>query len=52
MANSEIINLIIQTVADSIHYLLPIIGLLAGLNFIISWLMQVLFGSGRVGLKG
>lgn len=43
MANYEIINLIIQTTADMFTYMFPIMGLLAGLNFIITFLYDFLF---------
>ncbi len=45
MANTEIINLVIQTTADMLHYMMPIIALLAGLNFVLSFFYQVTFGA-------
>lgn len=48
MANSEIILLIIQTTADMFTYMLPIMGFLAGLNFIITFLYDFIFKSNRM----
>lgn len=45
MANAEIINLIIQTTADMLKYMIPIIALLSGLNFILSFFYQITFGA-------
>lgn len=52
MANSEIINLIVQTTADSLVYMLPIIGIMAGINFIASFLLYVTLGLGKRTFKG
>lgn len=43
MANSEVLDIVIATVSDSVTYLLPVIGFLAGANFVIGWLMSILF---------
>lgn len=45
MANAELINLIIETVANMLEYMLPVIGLLSGLVFILSFFYQVTFGA-------
>lgn len=45
MANSEIINLIIQTTADMVTYMLPVMAFLSGLVFILSFFYQATFGA-------
>ena len=47
MANSEIINLIISTVAEMVIYLMPVTALLAGLIFIFSVLYEFTIGAVR-----
>lgn len=44
MANSEIVDIVIQTVSQSFIYMLPVVGVLAGANFVIGWIMSILFG--------
>lgn len=45
MANSEIINLIIQTTAEMVTYMLPVLAILSGLVFVLSFLYQGTFGA-------
>lgn len=45
MANTEIINLIIQTTAEMLTYLMPVIALLSGIILILSFLYAVTIGS-------
>jgi len=47
MASSEIITTIIELVRDMLLYLLPVIALLAGLNYIFGFLLHVTLGQGR-----
>jgi len=47
MANEDVVDLVITTVRSMIEYTLPIIGVLAGVTFVLSWLMYILFGLGR-----
>lgn len=47
MASSEIVNLILQTAAESMLYLLPVIGIMSGVVFIIGFLFEVTIGSSR-----
>lgn len=51
MANSEVVNLIVSTTAEYFVYMLPIIGILAGITFMVSFLMAVTFGMGRRAFK-
>lgn len=44
MANSEVLQLVIDSVSSTIVYMLPIVGFLAGVNFVVGWLMSILFG--------
>lgn len=41
MANTEVINLILQLTKEMLIYMLPIIGLLSGLMLILSFLLHV-----------
>jgi hypothetical protein len=52
MANTDVINLILLTVKDYFTYMLPIIGIMAGIVFIFSALMYVTIGLGRHTFKG
>lgn len=52
MANSAVVDLIVSTVTDAMTYMLPIIALLAGINFIVSWFMSVTMGLGRRTFRG
>lgn len=52
MANTDVINLIISTVADYFTYMLPVIALMAGITFMVSFLMSVTLGMGRRTFKG
>lgn len=45
MANSEVLQLVIESVQSTILYMLPIVGFLAGANFVLRWLFAILFGS-------
>ncbi len=47
MANSDIIDIIIQTTADSLHYLLPVIAILSGIMLILSFLFKVTIGAAK-----
>ena len=47
MANSEVINTIISIVADALHYMLPIIGVLSGIILVITLFVSVTIGSAR-----
>jgi hypothetical protein len=47
MANTDVINLIVQTTADYFTYMLPIIGVLAGISFMATFLFSVTMGLGR-----
>jgi len=52
MTNTEVVTEIITMAADFMTYMLPIIGVLAGLQFILSWLFEILFGAGRRTFRG
>ena len=45
MANTEIIDLILQTTAEMFTYMLPILGVLTGIVFIGSFIYKVTLGS-------
>lgn len=47
MANTEVINYIIQTTGQLVVYMLPILGILTGLVFCLSLLYQWTFGSAK-----
>lgn len=52
MASTEIVDIIIQLTQEMLVYMLPVIGILAGINFIITWLMSLTLGLGRRTFKG
>jgi hypothetical protein len=52
MASADMVNLLLSFVGDTMTYMIPIIAVLAGLNFIITWFMSVVFGLGRQSFKG
>ena len=45
MANSEIIDIIIASTAETLHYLLPVIALLSGVMLLLSFLFKVTLGA-------
>jgi len=47
MANTDVINLIVSTTASYFTYMLPIIGVLAGLSFLMTFFFSVTMGLGR-----
>jgi hypothetical protein len=52
MANTDVINTIIGLVQQYFVYMLPIIALLAGITFMVSFLMSVTMGLGRRTFRG
>jgi len=52
MANSDIIDIIITNVADMLVYLLPVIALLSGIIFMVSFLLYITIGLGRRTFRG
>lgn len=44
MTNQEVINIILVTYADSLQYLLPIVAVMAGVNWIVGFLFAATFG--------
>lgn len=47
MANTDVVSLIISTAAQYFTYMLPIIAVLAGITFMVSFLLSVTLGMGR-----
>lgn len=45
MANSEVLDLVIQSVASTIQYMLPVVAFLAGANWVMTWIFAILFRS-------
>jgi len=52
MASSEIDDLIIATTASSLEYLMPVVGIMIGITFVITMFMSVTFGAIRRMFKG
>lgn len=52
MANTEVITIILQLVSQYFVYMLPIIGVLSGITFMVSFLMSVTMGLGRRTFRG
>jgi hypothetical protein len=52
MASADVVTQIINLVQDFLTYMLPIIAVLAGINFLITWLMSVTMGLGRRTFRG
>jgi hypothetical protein len=52
MASSDVVNQIISMTQDFLTYMLPIIAILSGINFMVTWLMSVTMGLGRRTFKG
>jgi hypothetical protein len=52
MANAEIIAQIVDIVKDCLTYMMPIIGILAGINFVLTWFHSTVWGMGRRTFKG
>jgi len=43
---------LIATISEMMVYLLPILGILAGVNLVLTWLMSLTVGLGRRTFKG
>lgn len=52
MASEELVTLIIELTANMMEYMLPVIAVLSGITFIVSFLMYVTLGLGRRVFKG
>jgi len=52
MANSEVITTLMSMIGSMLTYLLPVIAFLAGVTFMVTWFMSVVFGMGRRTFKG
>jgi type III secretory pathway component EscS len=52
MASADVVQTIISLVTDTLTYMLPVIAVLAGINFVITWIMSITFGFGRRTFKG
>jgi hypothetical protein len=52
MANSEVITTLIDMISKMLLYLLPVIAFLAGVTFMVTWFMAVVFGMGKRTFKG
>lgn len=45
MANSEVLELVIESVTTTIQYMLPVVAFLAGVNWVMTWIYAILFRS-------
>lgn len=52
MANTDVINVIVDCASHYFVYMLPIIGTLGGIVFIASWLHATVFGLGSRSFRG
>jgi len=52
MASEDIVNLVVTCATDTFTYMLPLIGFMAGLSFIVHWLMYITVGIGGKVFKG
>lgn len=52
MASAEVVTTIIDLVKDMLTYMMPIIALMSGIMFCITWFHSVVFGFGRRTFKG
>lgn len=47
MANEDLVILILQMTASYLEYMLPVIGIMAGIIFVVSFLYAVTLGASR-----
>jgi hypothetical protein len=47
MASADLTILVLETFADTMKYLLPVIGVMAVVNFVFHIIIRVTFGVGR-----
>jgi hypothetical protein len=52
MANEAVITTLIDMIGEMLVYMLPVIAFLAGVTFMVTWFMSVVFGMGRRTFKG
>ena len=51
MASSEVVTTVISLAKDVLTYMLPVIGVMAGLVFIFSWIHSITIGAARHSFK-
>lgn len=47
MANADVINLIISNVATMLLYMMPVVAVMSGIIFIVSWVTHITLGMAR-----
>lgn len=52
MTNTEVVTAIVQLFVDMLDFMVPIIGVLAGLSFVLTWITSVTLGAGRRTFRG
>lgn len=52
MTNTAVIGEIVTMVQDFMTYMLPIIAMIGGITFVLSFFMAAVFGMGRKTFKG
>ena len=52
MASSDIVTMIVGFAGEAFVYMLPIIAVLAGINFIVTWIMSLTMGLGKRTFRG
>jgi len=52
MTSSEVVTQIITVVKDAMTFMIPVIGILAGLNFVLTWVHDTLWNVGKRTFKG
>lgn len=52
MTNTEVVTLIIELTQDFLIFMLPVIGVLSGISFILTFLFSITMGLGKRTFKG
>lgn len=52
MTNTEIVSAIVAMVGDLMEFMLPIIGIMSGIIFVVTFLISITLGFGRRTFRG
>lgn len=52
MANGDIVNLILSMTGEFLTYMLPIVAIMSGIVFVVTWFTTLLLGIGRRTFRG
>jgi hypothetical protein len=52
MTNTEVVTTIVDLFVQMLDFMVPVIGALAGISFVLTWLTSITMGAGRRTFRG